>query len=325
MNLADVADQLLEVSVVPSFTRVGFDVRSRLDRWEAPQGDLAGHTIVVTGATSGLGRQAAQELAMLGAHVVLCGRDRAKAERVRTELSAYTGSTELSVACADMGRLDQVRQMVDDIVTAHPKLDGLVHNAGALAAQRSENAAGIEMTVASQVLGPFLLTGSLLPTLSDARPGRVVTVSSGGMYTARVDVEHLEMEPTDYRGSEQYARAKRAQVTLNEMWAERVPRASVVFHALHPGWADTPGIESALPRFRRVLRPLLRTPAQGVDTLLWLMVDDGDPVHTSGMFWHDRRRRAIHRLPSTRRSDTPERRRALWDWCVAQTGVGAVA
>jgi NAD(P)-dependent dehydrogenase (short-subunit alcohol dehydrogenase family) len=128
------------------------------------------------------------------------------------------------------------------------------------------------------------------------------------------------MTDGDYRGSEQYARAKRAQVTLNEMWARQVDPNAVVFHALHPGWADTPGVEASLPQFRRLMRPLLRTPVEGADTLVWLAADDGEPVRTSGDFWLDRERRKIHRLPSTRRSDTPERRHELWDWCVARTG-----
>ena len=123
-----------------------------------------------------------------------------------------------------------------------------------------------------------------------------------------------------YRGAEQYARAKRAQVTLTEIWAEKFADSGVRFHSLHPGWADTPGVEEALPTFRKIVGPLLRSPAEGADTLVWLTADDTVVVE-NGLFWHDRAPRAIHRLPQTRRSDTPERRADLWDWCVAQTGV----
>jgi NAD(P)-dependent dehydrogenase (short-subunit alcohol dehydrogenase family) len=138
-------------------------------------------------------------------------------------------------------------------------------------------------------------------------------MSSGGMYASSLRVSDLQMGD-DYKGSEQYARAKRAQVTLNEMWAQRVPAVDVVFHAMHPGWADTPGVRESLPTFRKIVGPLLRTPAQGVDTLVWLAADDGEPRTTSGRFWLDRHQRSIHKLPSTRKSDTPERRRELWDW-----------
>ena len=321
MNVAGLVDSLLEAPIAPSFTKIGFELRSRLEHWTPLTSyDLTGRTVVVTGATSGLGRQAAEDFARLGAHVVITGRDSAKTRQARAEIAHRTGSSDLSVDCADMGDLDQVQAMADRLLAAHLRIDALVHNAGALTGHRSVNAAGVESTVAGQVLGPFLLTSRLLSSLSESSPGRVITMSSGGMYTAALTVDDLQMTGADYRGSEQYARAKRAQVTLNEMWALRVDRTAVVFHALHPGWADTPGVQASLPQFHRLMKPLLRTPAEGADTLVWLAADDGEPVQTSGDFWLDRRRRTIHRLPSTRRSDTPHRRHKLWDWCVEQTG-----
>lgn len=321
MNFAGVVDSLIEGPIAPSFTKVGYQLRSRLEHWtKLVNYDLSRRTIVVTGATSGIGRQAAEEFASLGAHVVISGRDPAKARRVLNEIAVRTGSSDLTMACADMGELDQVQAMADQLIAAHSRIDAVVHNAGALTAHRAVNSAGIESTVASQVLGPFLLTSRLLPALSASGPGRVITMSSGGMYAAGLTVDKLQMTDADYRGSEQYARAKRAQVTLNEMWAKRVDPTDVVFHAMHPGWADTPGVEASLPRFRRLMKPLLRTPAEGADTLVWLAADDGEPLRSSGDFWLDRKRRQIHRLPSTRRSDTLRRRQELWDWCVAQTG-----
>jgi NAD(P)-dependent dehydrogenase (short-subunit alcohol dehydrogenase family) len=145
-------------------------------------------------------------------------------------------------------------------------------------------------------------------------------MASGGLYAAGLTVDHLEMGD-DYRGAEQYARAKRAQVTLNELWTERLAGSGVVFHAVHPGWADTPGVEEALPTFRRIVGPFLRTPEQGADTMVWLAADDGVPLQTTGRFWLDRRSRPIHRLPTTRWSDTPEKRAALWEWCVERSGI----
>ncbi len=320
MTFADVVDSVIEAPIAPSFTKVGYQLRSRLEHWTALASyDLTGRTIVVTGATSGIGRQSAEQFARLGAHVVIVGRDPAKARRVQSEIALRTGSSDLTVACADMAELDQIRALADQILAAQPCIDVLVHNAGALTGHRAVNSDGVESTVASQVLGPFLLTSLLLDAMPERRPGRVITMSSGGMYAAGLTVDHLQMSDADYRGSEQYARAKRAQVSLNEMWAQRVARTAVVFPALHPGWADTPGVEASLPQFRRLMKPLLRTPAEGADTLVWLAADDGEPLRTSGDFWLDRRRRRIHRLPSTRRSDTPERRRELWEWCVAQT------
>ncbi len=329
-RLADLADAALELPVAPSFTKLGYLARKRTDGWrDLDTYDLTGRTVVVTGATSGLGKEAARQMASMGARVVVVGRNPGKTDRVCDELVSSTRGT-VERAIADMGELDTVRALADELSARYPTIDALVHNAGALSAARTTNSDGVEVTVASQVLGPFLLTSRLLPNLAASAPGRVITVSSGGMYATGLTVRRLEMPAGEYGGSEQYARAKRAQVTLNQMWAERVPASSTVFHAMHPGWADTPGVEASLPTFRRITGPLLRDLGQGADTMVWLVADD-EARSLSGSFWHDRRVRSIHKTPSTKRADTAERRRDLWAWCVERTGVddstfgGAVA
>ena len=327
MNPADVVDAALEWPIAPSFTRLGYDVRSRTDGWRRlDEYDQSGQVVVITGATSGLGLAAARQMATNGATVVLVGRDAAKTDRVRDELADATGNDRLESVIADLSELDAVEAAAAAISESHDRVDVLVHNAGALDAERHDTSAGIERTVAAQVVGPFLLTARLLDRLGGdegAAPSRVLTMSSGGMYSAALDVDHLEMDAAHYKGAEQYARAKRAQVTLNELWAERLADRNVVCHAVHPGWADTPGVERSLPRFRTIVGPLLRSPEQGADTLDWLAADPDEPLATSGRFWLDRRPRPIHRLPATRRSDTPEERARLWNWCIERSGVAA--
>jgi dehydrogenase/reductase SDR family protein 12 len=325
VRIADAVDTLLELPIAPSFTRIGYEVRSLLERWK-PLGsyDLRGRVMLLTGATSGLGLAAAEALAHAGATLILLGRDAAKTEQVRADLARRTANDRLSTLIADMGDLDAVRRAAGEVLASHDALHVLAHNAGALHATRRTAPGGTEETVASQVLGPFLLTGLLMARLRASAPARVLTMSSGGMYATGLTVERLEMGD-DYSGTEQYARAKRAQVTLNEMWAERFAASGVVFHALHPGWALTPGVETSLPTFRRIVGPLLRTPEQGADTLVWLAADDGEPLATNGRFWLDRRIRAIHKLPTTRRTDTAERRAALWSWCMERTGLDPAA
>ena len=137
------------------------------------------------------------------------------------------------------------------------------------------------------VAAPFLMTSLLLEPLRAAAPGRVITMSSGGMYTSGLTVADLQMDEPSYNGAQQYARAKRAQVVLSEMWAQRVPRDEVVFHAMHPGWADTPGVDAGIPGFGKLMGPLLRSPEQGADTMVWLAADDS-VLETTGLFWHDR-------------------------------------
>ena len=322
MIAADVVDTVLETAVVPSFTNVGYHVRSRLERWTGlGEYQLDGRVVLVTGATSGLGRAACELLSRSGATVIVHGRDAGKAQQVRDEVAAAAQSDEVHVLVADLSELDAVRQAADELLARFDRLEVVIHNAGALNATRQTTADGIEETVAVQVVAPFLLSSLLLERLGEQPPGRVLTMSSGGMYTAPLTVGGLELDADAYRGTDQYARAKRAQVTLNEMWAELVDPHDVVFHAAHPGWADTPGVRSALPRFRRLMGPWLRDADQGVDTIAWLAADDAMPLSASGGFWHDRRRRDIHRLSRTRRSDTDERRRALWSWCVERSGV----
>lgn len=321
MSARDVIDTLLEAPIAPSFTRIGLETRRRLFHWrDLDAYDLGGRVVVITGATSGIGRAAAEQLARDGATVVVVGRNPEKTGRVVAELATATGNSNISAVIADMGDYESVRRAAAQILAEHDRLDVLIHNAGALTDHRVVAPDGTEATVASQVVGPFLLTSLLLERLEASAPARVITMSSGGMYSAPLTVEHLQMDEQHYNGTKQYALAKRAQVTLNEMWAERIDRTSVVFHSMHPGWADTPGVEAALPTFRKIVGPLLRDPAGGADTMVWLAGDDGDPLATTGDFWLDRGVRSIHRLRSTRRSDTAERRAALWAWVSERAG-----
>ncbi len=319
--LADGVDALLEASIVGSFTRLGFLTRRRLDRWSPTEGlDLRGRVIVITGATSGLGLEAATTLARTGATIEVVARDAAKAAATCARIRAASGDTHVDHTVADLGDLDAVRRAADALRARHARVDVLVHNAGALDDVRHETPQGLEQTVATHVVGPFLLTTLLLDRLLAAPRARVLWVSSGGLYSEPLDPDRLELDAAHYDGTKAYARAKRAQVTLSAMWAERLRATGVVVHAMHPGWADTPGVARSLPTFRRVVGRLLRTPAEGADTLIWLASDDGVPLAGTGQFWLDRRPRALHLTAATRRSDTPEARARLWAWVVARSG-----
>lgn len=322
MNGREIADLVIEAPVVTSFTRFGFEARRRLAGWTPLDDyDLTDQVIVVTGATSGIGYAAAEQFAQCNATLVLVGRTAERNARAVAELVAATGNPSITHVVADMGDLDQVRRLAERVLIDHDRLDVLIHNAGVLDPEHRVAPDGTEATVASQVVGPFLLTSLLLDRLAESAPARVLTMSSGGMYATGLTVSGLEMTPEEYNGTEQYARAKRAQVTLNEMWAERYGDRGVSFHALHPGWADTPGVDAGLPTFAKVMGPFLRTAAQGGDTLVWLAADE-TALESNGRFWLDRRPRPIHKLPTTKWTDTPERRARLWNWVAdsAKTG-----
>ena len=175
------------------------------------------------------------------------------------------------------------------------------------------------MTLATHVLSPFLLTRALRPLLEASAPSRVIVVASGGMYTEPLDVDALDPEPAAYDGTKTYARCKRAQVVLAEEWTRELLDTGITVNAMHPGWADTPGLRTALPGFSRVVGPLLRTPEEGADTIVWLAAAP-DAADLSGLFFLDRRARAKHRLRRTRRPDEAREAARLWRLCIGAHG-----
>ena len=316
LPLAPSIDRLMELAVAPSWSRLGPAVRRHLFRWDAqPDPRLDGRVVVLTGATSGIGLAAAHRLAASGATLHLVGRNPEKLGGCAEAMQAMGASVLTSVA--DLGDLDDVRRLAQELADTHRTVDVLAHNAGALLRSWTTSPQGIEATVATQVLGPFLLTALLLPQLEAAGGARVLTMSSGGMHAQRLSVDALDAGPEGYRGAVAYARAKRAQVELVGEWRRRGPE-SVAFHALHPGWVDTPGLTSGLPTFQRLARPALRTPDEGADTLVWLAGAPEEQLGPNGGFWLDRRRRATHKVPTTHAPAGEAAR--LWDWCVARTG-----
>jgi len=302
-----VKDRLVAPGLL-DFTRYGY--RQGRKRWKPVSASLEGRTVVVTGATSGLGRAAAERLSALGARIVLVGRSPDKTERVRREIVEATGNPEVALQIADLERMSEVRRLARALLDSEPRIHVLVNNAGALFNKRSVTSEGIERTLAVDLLAPFLLTSLLIPRLRESRPARIVNVSSGGMYTQRIRVDDLQYESGTYSGSVAYARAKRGLVILTETWAERLDPHDVVVHAMHPGWADTPGVESSLPRFHRITRSLLRTAGEGADTIVWLAASE-QAAESTGRFWLDRQPRTTHVFPGTR--DSPEERTILWE------------
>jgi dehydrogenase/reductase SDR family member 12 len=316
-------DAALEACVVPGFSRIGLAVRSRLLPEFTAGGPPAidGKTVIITGATSGIGYAAAVALARRGAAVHFLARGRDRAERARRGIAAESGSPRISYGLADLEDLATVRNSAAEFSATHDRLDVLIHNAGAIYPQFRTDATGTELTVLSQVVAPFLLTRLLVPALLAAAPSRVITVSSGGMYTQRLDPATPQVPRSRYRGVTAYGQAKRAQVTLSREWARRTAGTGVGFHAMHPGWVNTPGIAAALPGFYRAIQPILLTPGQGADTIVWLATMPPERLG-SGRFWHDRRPRPEHPLPWTREKD-PGAARTLWDDLAATTAASA--
>jgi NAD(P)-dependent dehydrogenase (short-subunit alcohol dehydrogenase family) len=294
-----VLDALFDKSLL-GYTSLGYRLRPH----RPIETDLEGRIAIVTGATSGLGRETASELARLGATVTLVGRNPEKTERVAQEIRKSTGSSKVATAIADLSSMAEVRALAGRL---EPPIHLLINNAGVLLPERSETTEGIESTFATNLLGHFLLTNLLVEKLE--RPARIINVSSGGMYSQRIHVDDLQMKQGRYDGTVAYARTKRGQVILTELWAQLLEPKGVVVHSMHPGWADTPGVSESLPLFHKLTKPLLRTPAEGADTIVWLAASE-EAGRSSGQFWHDRRPRPTHRLRGT--METESERRMLW-------------
>ncbi len=278
------------------FTSLGYRLRSRF--WDPLQPNLHGRAIVITGATSGLGKAAAMRLATFGARLILVGRNPDKLAATLDELRRATGNENLHPALADLSSMDAVRTLAANLLATESEIHCLINNAGAMFHERQETPEGIELTLATNLLSHFLLTNLLLPRIRESAPARIINVSSGGMYTQGISLSNLQWEHGEYDGTRAYARTKRGQVILTEMWAEMLQGSLVTVNAMHPGWADTPSLEISLPRFRRWLQPLLRTPAEGADTIVWLAAAP-EMAHASGGFYLDRTPHVTQVLPGT--------------------------
>jgi dehydrogenase/reductase SDR family member 12 len=318
MDHRDVIDGLLELAIVPSFSAIGARVRRRLWGWRDPEpGVLDGRTALVTGATGGLGRATAESLAALGARVILLGRDAGRLDELRGALASAHGSDRFPTIVADMASLSSVRSAAKVITASETALDLVIDNAGAIYQERTTSADGFEASMALMAIAPFALVSGLMPLLRQSNDARVIAVTSGGMYTQALEVDDLDGETVAYSGPRFYARAKRAQVALIREWSRRTAGSPVTFVAMHPGWASTPGLADSLPGFDRVMGPILRTPAEGIDTIVWLATAPRDQI-APGALYLDRRPRPFDRVPWTRLDGSSRRR--IWDAVVARTG-----
>ena len=297
---------LLDKTIVFSFDRTGYKRHARDFDAHDLDVDLSGSTALVTGASSGLGIAVTEGLVSRGATVRMLCRNVSKGERVRESLSH---PARASVEPIDLSDFDSVR---DYAARAEDTVDILVHNAGVLVDARAGTVDGHELTLATNYLGPLLLTHELWPRLRD--DARIIHVSSGGMYSERLDTDALFEPPEPFDGVQAYARTKRAQVVIAEMLAQRSSRA---VSSMHPGWADTPGVERSLPRFYKMTKPILRTPEQGADTIVWLAASPA-AAHPQGGFYFDRARRDPHLSAKTR--ETPSERERLWSRSCAAIG-----
>jgi dehydrogenase/reductase SDR family member 12 len=294
---------------IAGFTNIGYRIHSR--DHEPVTADMTGRTVVISGGTGGLGRACAEAVAALGARTIVVGRDPEKLQDVEREIGGDVAGYR-----ADLSLMSEIRDLAERL-GAEDRIDVLVNNVGVLLPERTETPEGLETTLATDLAGHFLLTNLLIPRLIESGDSRIVNVTSGGMYSERIRPRDLQFQRREYSGTTAYAHAKRGQVILTELWARRLQGTGVSVHAMHPGWANTPGVAGSLPLFDKLMGPFLRTPEQGADTMVWLAADP-EPATKSGELWFDREVVPKHFLERTRESERD--RQALWEGLVALTG-----
>jgi len=188
---------------------------------------------------------------------------------------------------ADLSLLRDAKAVAAKLLAANAPVHFLVNNAGGITHPRKETVEGFEPNFALMTLAPYALTNLLLPLLKAASPpARVICVASGGQYTEGLEVDDLQWTRGGFDGARQYARDKRREVALMELYATK--HAPLFFASMHPGWADTDAVREALPQFYESLKPRLRSPAEGADTVVWLCTAPAAKLSAGG-FYFDRR------------------------------------
>ncbi len=318
--LARGLDSALDRSVVLGYTRIGPALRRTWWPADPAPRALDGRVVAVTGANSGLGKATALGAARLGAEVRMLCRNAERGRAAADEIRDQVPGAVLHVDVCDVSDLGSLPGLAERLRREVPELHALVHNAGVMPPERTETPEGHELTLATHVLGPHILTHALRGPLAAGGEGRVVFVVSGGMYTQALDVDDPEFRHGRYTPTAAYARTKRMQVHLAESWGRELAGEHVTVHSMHPGWADTPGVQTSLPGFRRVTGPFLRSAEGGADTTVWMLAAP-ETARSTGLLWHDRAPRPTSYLARTR--PTPDQVQRLWDLVVGITGVPA--
>jgi NAD(P)-dependent dehydrogenase (short-subunit alcohol dehydrogenase family) len=281
----------------------------REPRREPRLSTLDGKVVLITGATSGIGLEAARSIAALGAHVVVGARNATRGLAVVDEIRANGGSAELLEI--DLASLESVARAAAEFKRKHPRLDVLVNNAGIIAGKRKLSPDGHELTWATNFLGLAALTRALVPALEAADAPRVVNVSSAAHTSGRMAWNDLELE-RGYQGLRAYAQSKLAVNLWTRAFAKRYPKIDA--NAMHPGAIAT-NIWSTLPAFAQALIARVLPPAsKGAIPVVRLATSD-DVAGVSGHYFN-KLQDAPH-APAARNDDDAER---LWTYVETTLG-----
>ena len=219
---------------------------------------------------------------------MLC-RNEEKGKQALEEITRDDPAAELRLEIVDISRPPSIKSFVQRFRASAALCDAVINNAGVLLKKRQETEDGLEVTFATNVLGPYCLVEGLIPLMSSN--ARVITVTSAGMLTQGLSLDFENKDPFD--GTKVYAQTKRMEQVLTEVWATKYPHLH--FYVPHPGWVDTPGLAESLPLFYKQLKSRLRTVEQGADTIVWAACSE-EVLDTcpNGSFLEDRKTANTH-------------------------------
>jgi NAD(P)-dependent dehydrogenase (short-subunit alcohol dehydrogenase family) len=279
-------------------------------------GTMKGKTVLITGASTGIGKAAARALAEQGADVTMISRDAGRGEAARAEIAAASGNPRVAFLAFDLGRPAEVRAAAEAFEARHDRLDVLINNAAIIPYRRMLTADGLETQFAVNHLAYFLLTHLLLGRLRGAAPSRIVLVSSGLHRRGGLDLDDLQAEK-GYRGMKVYGRTKLMNLLFMRELDRRLAGSGVTVNALSPGFTATELGRSAPPLSRLVFKAFGKTPEKGADTVVFLAASP-DVEGVSGRYFNNRRAEAV----STAAADDGAARR-LWEISARLVGLGA--
>ncbi|MBF6593324.1 MAG: SDR family oxidoreductase [Thermaceae bacterium] len=279
---------------------------------------MNGKTVLITGATNGIGKATATELAGLGATVVITGRDRARGHAVLEEIRSKTGNSKLDLLVADLSSQAEVRRLAAEFKAKYPRLNVLINNAGGFFDTRQTNVDGLEYTFAFNHLAYFLLTNLLLDTLKVSAPSRIVNVSSAAQSSGRLNFDDLQAEKR-YSGMAAYNNSKLANVLFTYELARRLQGSGVTVNALHPGVVNTGFGDNSQNALIRGLLWLFKrfslSPERGAETSVYL-ASSPQVEGVTGKYFDNKQAKSSNPL-----SYNEAEQKRLWDISAALTGL----
>lgn len=234
---------------------------------------MKGKIILITGGTSGIGKETVRGLAKLGATVVFTARDAVRGEEIKKEIAAETKNAKIDYLVCDLASFSSIKNCASDFKNRYKKLNVLINNAGALEHERKESKDGIEMDLAVNFLAPFLLTGLLLPVLKESAPARIINVSSTMHAEGEINFDDLESK-NNFNRYKAYAQSKLALMLFTKKLSKELKNTEITVNSLHPGVAVT---EMTMKNVRKMnyliafaFKRTIITPKEGAETSIYL-------------------------------------------------------